>query len=164
MDARPEIKLKMQPVDIILEVTGYIGLAALWIFVSVMYHNLPDTVPIHFNLAGEADGFGEKRTTFIMPILASFQFLVLSVMQEYPHMFNYPVKITAENAERQYTIGVRMMRVVRIVLVAVFGTVEVYSNKEYLGLEFNGYLLLPVVLAILILPLSYLMIKSYRQR
>lgn len=164
METRPEIKIKLQPVDIVLEVIGYIGLGALWIFIGIIYHNLPDVVPTHFNLAGETDGYGEKRTIFLMPVMASLQFLIISAVQEYPHLLNFPAKITAENAERQYTIGLRMLRVVKIVLIAVLGTVEVYSNKEYLGLTFNSYLLLPVTLAILILPLSYFIIKSYRQR
>jgi uncharacterized membrane protein len=164
MEARPEIKLKPERIDIILEVAGYIGLAALWILVSVMYYRLPDMVPTHFDLAGEVTDFGPKKISFLMPIIASFQFLIMGVMQQYPEQFNYTVTITPENAERQYTNGVRMLRAVKVVLVAVFLTIEVYSDKEYLGLVFNGYLLTPIVLTILILPLSYFMIKSYRQR
>ncbi|PZR22491.1 MAG: hypothetical protein DI539_05335 [Flavobacterium psychrophilum] len=164
METRPQIKIKPTQTDIILEVIGYVGLAALWIFVSVMYYKLPDIVPVHFNLAGEADGFGSKKISFLLPILASFQFLVLSVVQEYPEQFNYPVTITAENAEKQYTNAVRMMRAIRVVLVTVFLIVELYSDKDYLGLTFNGNLLLPLVLIVLIVPLSYFIIKSYRQR
>ena len=164
MEARPEIKLKMQPVDIVLEVVGYAGLAVLWVFISMMYNHLPDTVATHFNLAGEADGYGEKRTIFMMPIMASLQFIILSAVQEYPHLFNYPVTITPENVKRQYTNAIRMMRVLKIVLVAIFGTIEIYSNSEYLGLELNGYWLMPVVLAILILPIGYFIVKAYRQR
>lgn len=164
MEARPEIKLKPERIDIVLEGAGYIGLAALWIFVGVMYCRLPDMVPTHFDLAGEATDFGPKKISFLMPILASLQFLIIGVIQAYPEQFNYTVTITPENAERQYTNGVRMIRTVKIVLVAVFLTIEVYSDKEYIGLAFNGYLLTPIVLAILILPLSYFIIKSYRQR
>lgn len=164
MENHPEIKIKPEAVDIALEVTGYAGLAVLWIFVSIMYYKLPDMVPIHFDLAGEPTDFGPKNISFLMPIIASLQFLILSVVQEYPEQFNYPIQITAENAERQYRNAVRMMRAVRVVLVAVFLTVEVYSDKEYLGLVFNGYLLMPVVLAILILPMSYFIIRSYRMR
>lgn len=164
MNTRPEIKIKPTRTDTILEAIGYIGLAALWIFVIVMYYKLPDVVPTHFNLAGEADGFGDKKTSFFLPIIATVQFLVLSTIQQNPEQFNYPVTITPENAEKQYTNAVRMIRALRVMLVVLFLVIEIYSDKEYIGLDFSNYLLTPLLLGIIVVPMSYFIIKSYRQR
>ena len=47
----------------------------------------------------------DKVTIWIMPAVAAIIFAVLTAVSRYPHTFNYPVRITSENARRQYLLG-----------------------------------------------------------
>lgn len=161
MSERPKIKIPLQPADKILEVMGYVALAVFWIFVSYAYSVMPETIPTHFNLAGEADGFGDKGTIFLMPIIGTLLFIVLSVVQQRPHTFNYLTEITPENAEKQYTNAVRMMRFLKVGLVVVFIFIEVLTYKTAIGSGGDlGVWIVPITLVLTFAPLLYFLIKS----
>jgi hypothetical protein len=84
-------------------------------------------------------------------------------LNRFPHLFNYLQPITQENALRQYTIATRMIRVLKLVLAGVFfallhRTVQT-AQGEAQGL---GTWFLPLVLALVYLPLGYYLYKSFR--
>ncbi len=43
-------------------------LVAPFIYLSTFYASLPNTIPTHFNIKGEADGFGDKSMAFFGPV------------------------------------------------------------------------------------------------
>lgn len=46
-----------------------------------LWNQLPEIVPIHFNIAGEADDFGPKwMTAFMLPAIALFTYIMLVVL------------------------------------------------------------------------------------
>ena len=57
-------------------------IAAPFAYASYVYPSLPDTIPIHFNIKGEADAYGGKDSIFlgpgIMAVVGLFVFLLLS--------------------------------------------------------------------------------------
>ena len=108
--ARPKIRIELTTADKAVEILGWFSLLAIWIFTIASYSNLPDTIPIHYNGAGKADGFGSKINMLMLPFIATILFVGMTVANKFPHVFNYPTKITEENALRQYTNATRMMR------------------------------------------------------
>jgi len=44
-----------------------------WVAVS-SYPQLPESIPIHFGLSGEPDGWGGRWTIFLMPVIATIIF------------------------------------------------------------------------------------------
>lgn len=161
MSERPKIKIPLQTSDKILEVIGYAALAAFWIFVSCAYSVMPETIPTHFNFAGEADGFGDKNTIFLMPVIGTLLFAALSLLQQIPHAFNYVTEITLENAQKQYTAAVRMLRFLKLALIVIFIFIEVLTYKTAMGGgEDMGIWLIPMTLVLTFGPLFYFLIKS----
>ncbi len=65
------------------------------------WNDLADTIPTHFNLQGEADGYGGKSTLIIFPIVSFFLYLLMSLAHRFPQMINVPWTFTEENLERQ---------------------------------------------------------------
>ena len=57
-------------------------IAAPLVYAAYVYPNLPDTIPTHFNISGEADAYGGKDTIFlgpgIMAVVGIFVFILLS--------------------------------------------------------------------------------------
>jgi protein-S-isoprenylcysteine O-methyltransferase Ste14 len=81
---------------------------------------LPENIPLHFNLTGEADGFGSKQSILIIPIATLVMYLALTILERFPHKFNYMLEITAENAERQYRNMHYMMKILTVYIVLLF--------------------------------------------
>jgi uncharacterized membrane protein len=56
-------------------------LVAPFIYLSTFYASLPATIPTHFNIKGEADGFGDKTMAFFGPvfigIVSLFTYLIM---------------------------------------------------------------------------------------
>lgn len=117
---RPRIQIKPTTLDIILELTSWAMLLGLWFITAINYTSLPEVIPIHFNFSGEADGHAGKPAYWMFPVITSGLFILLTLISRYPHTLNYPVKITEDNARKQYSITVRFIRIMRLVIVGIF--------------------------------------------
>ncbi|MBE6604169.1 MAG: DUF1648 domain-containing protein [Ruminococcaceae bacterium] len=62
-------------------------LIVTWSFAAVMLMLLPDTVPVHYNAAGEVDRFGSKYEQLILPVFITLltAFFLLSVGKKSIH-------------------------------------------------------------------------------
>ena len=165
MNKRPRIKLQLNQTDKILEIVGWISVVGIWALPLINYFDLPEIIPIHFNGAGKADGFGNKTHIFVLPIISSLLFIGFTILNKSPHIFNYPSQITKENAFRQYTNATRMMRVLKLVIVLLFGliifkTIEnVNGNADGLGTWF-----LPFTIGLFIILTIYFLIISMKDK
>ncbi len=163
MNQRPKIKLALTTTDKIFEFLGWVAILAIWVLVIVSYTKLPDTIPIHYNGAGTADNFGRKDSIFVLPLIATVLFTGLTILNKFPHIFNYPVNITSENAVRQYTNATRLIRYLRFILVVIFGIIVLQTiinvNKQTSGL---GVWFLPLALALIFIPVVFFMVKSFK--
>jgi uncharacterized membrane protein len=117
---KPRIKISLNKIDWMLETTGALALIALILVTIYGYRVLPENIPLHFNLTGEADGFGSKQSILIIPIATLVMYLALTILERFPHKFNYMLEITAENAERQYRNMHYMMKILKVYIVFLF--------------------------------------------
>lgn len=120
MKTRPKLNLELSSTDQVLEIIGWFTLATLWWLALMSYSQMPDTIPTHYNLAGEADDYGSKETILALPVIGTVLFVGMTIVNRYPHIFNYPTEITTENAMKQYTIATRMIRYLKLVVLLVF--------------------------------------------
>lgn len=121
---RPRIKINPTRFDITVEVMAWMALAFLWAYVIIGYPDLPEIIPTHFGRGGRADAWGSKDSVFFGPGIATVLVIFLTVLQHYPHSFNYNEDITPENAERQYGIAARMVRVLKACIAVLFIIIE----------------------------------------
>ena len=160
-EERPKIKLIPTTADNLVDLLGWIMLLSIWALTTTHYSTLPDTIPTHFNAAGEADGFGSKASIIGLPVIATLLFIGLTVLNRYPHSFNYPTAITQDNALRLYTLATRMLRYLKLVLVLVFGGIEFMTIQHATGKGAGlGVWFLPLTLVLVFLPLVYFVVKS----
>ena len=165
MNKRPRIKLQLNQTDKILEIVGWVSVFGIWALPLINYFDLPEIIPIHFNGAGKADRFGNKTHIFVLPIISTLLFIGLTILNKHPHIFNYPSQITKENAVHQYTNATRMMRVLKLVIVLLFGliifkTIEnVNGNADGLGTWF-----LPFTIGLFISLTIYFLIISMKDK
>lgn len=158
---RPKIKLVPTTSDKLVDLLGWLILLVLWGWTISHYSALPETIPTHFNGAGEADGFGSKVSIFGLPVIATLLFIGLTVLNRYPHIFNYPSPVRQDNALLLYTLATRMLRYLKLVLVIVFGGIEFMTIQHVTGEATGlGVWFLPLTLVLIFIPLIYFVIKS----
>lgn len=162
---RPRIKIELTVTDKAVEIIGWIALLTIWGLVISSYSNLPDTIPTHYNGMGKADGFGSKTNILILPMIASFLFVGITILNKFPYIFNYPVKITVENAFRQYTNMTRMLRYLKLILVMLFGLIAFKTIQGANGHSFGlGVWFLPLTIGLIFIPLTYFIMKSFKTK
>ncbi len=96
MTNKPKIRPNLSTTDKAMELIGWIVVLGIWILPLYYYSGLPESIPIHYNGAGEVDSLGGKASIFILPIISTILFIALTILNKYPHVFNYPVQITEE--------------------------------------------------------------------
>jgi len=138
---------------VLLGVSGYI--ASLY---------MPETVPVHFNIVGNPDGYGSPDYFFfwtcILAGILLFICVLLSLLRLFPNYFNYPVEITTENAVTQYQIGVDLIYVMKIGIVLTFLFIQImiiYSS-------FNGKIGYTFLLVFLPIILMFYYIGSFTRK
>ena len=165
MNKRPRIKLQLNQTDKILEIVGWISVVGIWALPLINYFDLPEIIPIHFNGVGKANGFGNKTHIFVLPIISTLQFIGLTILNKRPHVFNYPSQITKENAFRQYTNATRMMRVLKLVIVLLFGLI-VFRKIQIINGHADGLgtWFLPFTIGLFIILTIYFLIISIKDK
>ena len=165
MEQRPKIEIKFNTADKLLEIIGWITLALQWILTILNYSNLPDSIPIHFNASGQADDFGAKMYIFTLPIIGTVIFLGITILNKFPHIFNYPTAITKDNAEKQYKNAFRMMIYLKFVIVFTFIIIQyktiqtAFGNSQGLGVWF-----LPLSMGLILIPTIFFVIKAVKTK
>ena len=164
MEERPKIKLELTTADKTLEILGWVSIFAIWGLTITNYADLPDIIPTHYNGAGRIDGFGGKTNILTLPLVATISFIGMTILNKFPHIFNYPTNLTKDNVLRQYTNATRAIRYTKLIIVVVFGLIELQTirnvNEQASGL---GVWFLPLMLGLIFIPLIYFLIKSFRQ-
>lgn len=164
-EERPKLKIQPSPMDQVLELLGWGVLLALWVWTGTSYSSLPDTIPTHFNAAGVADGFGRKVSIVGLPVIATLLYVGLTVLNRFPHIFNFPTSITQDNALRQYTNATRMIRYLKLILVLVFAWISFQTIQQANGTDEGlGLWFLPLTLVLVFMPLLYFVIKSFQTK
>ena len=164
-EERPKLKIQLSPTDKVFELLGWGALLALWVWTGTSYSSLPDTIPTHFNAAGEADGFGRKASIVGLPLIATLLYIGLTLLNRVPHIFNFPTPVTPDNALRQYTNATRMIRYLKLILVLVFAGISFQTIQQANGTgEGLGLWFLPLTLVLIFMPLIYFVIKSVQEK
>ncbi|MGB5204279.1 MAG: DUF1648 domain-containing protein [Eudoraea sp.] len=142
---------------------GWVSLITIWILTLMNYSNLPETIPTHYNGAGEVDGFGAKSNILALPIVASIIFLGLKIISKYPHIYNYPTTIRTKKPSEQYTNATKLLRYLNFIIVLIFGLIVLrtiqYSNGNADGL---GVWFLPLTMGLIFVPVIYFVKKSIK--
>lgn len=158
---QPKIDIPLTLGDKVVEAIGLLLVIAFWYFTLSHFSQLPDTIPTHFRTNGEVDGYGNKWEIIILTIVGTLLYLGLSIVSRYPHKMNYLVTITEANAVKQYSIVIKMFRILKIAIVMIFFLMAFETVQIALGLSdvFGKWFLL-IVMALLFVPIFFFLILS----
>ncbi len=164
---RPKLQIPLTTSDKVIEALCWSGLVSVWAIAIVFYAQLPEIIPTHFNAAGQIDGMGSKNTIWLLPAITTVLFIGLTVLNRYPHTFNYLEEITPANAERNYRLGTRILRYSKLFLVFLFGAIILQvTNAATQNLTINdkGWMIKGIIAVSLVWPLVVLLISFLQYR
>ncbi|MNN12054.1 hypothetical protein D3C81_1250330 [compost metagenome] len=99
----------------------------------------------------------------MIPFITTVLYVAMTIINRFPHLFNYPVKITEENALQQYTSASRLIRYLKFIVVVIFGIIAFKSIPNVAATsEGVGTWFLPFVLLSVFVPVIYFLIKSVK--
>ncbi|MBT8253336.1 MAG: DUF1648 domain-containing protein, partial [Bacteroidia bacterium] len=116
----PKIKVPYEQLDIFVELLNITLLLLIWGYTLTHYFDLPETIPVHFNAEGVADDYGNKAVIWILPAIATFLYFTMFLLNRFPHIHNYMVNITEENALKNYRLSTRVLRYVNLYCLLLF--------------------------------------------
>jgi len=151
---RPIVILKLSTLDKALDLTSLSIILFTWIYTILQVAKLPQTIPTHFDFNGKIDDYGNKATLFILPSIITLVYIGMTILNRYPHRFNYMQKITVENAEKQYATATRLMRIIKLII-AVFAliiTFDILQSATIKNGDFHWWFL-PLTVVSLFLPI-----------
>lgn len=134
---RPKIKVPFEFIDIIIECLSIALLTLTWLYVLIEYPNLPDTIASHFNANGEPDSYGNKNFIWLMPSIAIIMYIGLFTLNKFPHLHNYMVNITEENALKNYRLSTKIVRIVNMLTIALFSYITYQIIESAKGEDFS---------------------------
>jgi len=165
MENKPILRIVRTKSDNVIEYVAIGTLIAIWAYVFFSYFNLPETIPIHFNLNGEVDGYGNRGILFLLAIVPTVISVGLTVLNNYPHLFNYTVEITRENAEKQYGFATRMIRYLKLCICFLFAAILFEVNMSAINTSNTlGPWFVPIAIALVLFPIVFFTIKSRRTK
>ncbi len=130
---RPKIKIALDLFDKLVEGIGILALLFLIGIPVVYYGDLPAAIPGHYGFGGTPDEYIDPATIWVLPVLGLVLYIGMGVLSRYPHILNYPIEITAENAERVYQLAVKMIRVINTEIVCMFSYITYSTIQTALG-------------------------------
>lgn len=146
-----------------------ISLTALGIQVAITVlalfgdQKLPDRIAIHFDAAGNPDGWSSPAMLLLLPSVAVINYLLLTVVTKFPSAFNYPVRVTVANRLRLQALALDMIAWLKAEIVCLFArmqwvTIQVARHPE------QGTLpsMMPVALVVVFATVTFYIAAMFR--
>jgi len=137
MSNRPKITVPYQSIDIIIELINITLLIGIWLIVIINYDQLSETIPTHFNAAGEADDFGNKTIVWSLPIIATFTFGLVFIINRFPHVHNFNINITKDNALKNYRLSTQIARFANLYSLILIGVITLHMVQMGINKPLN---------------------------
>lgn len=154
METRPKLKPELTVTDRFAESFSIFLLLLIWIMSLYYYSRLPEIIPTHFNAAGQPDAEGGKSTLFLLPVITTMLYAIMTIVNLFPHTFNFPGKITPETAMSQYTLATRMVRFIKVIMMLMFAVMTYMIIKTATGeVSGLGVLFLPIFVVATFIPM-----------
>ena len=148
---RQKFKVGRSKEGTLFELSFIVIAILVWVGIIMMFNHAPDTVPTHFGPSGTPDAYGSKYKMLFPCILMTVVGACFLAGAYFPHTVNLPgVEMT--NA-RQAMLGVRMMRIMALLFVALTAAIAADTMRGHILFVFfvlAALLIVSVVFTILI--------------
>lgn len=132
--------------DRLLELVAAAMAVCLLILTGVLYSKAPDTVPSHFNFAGEIDGWSGKEVYWIIALVFVVMMVICASAAYNRKLVNLPIRLKPAVFYRQIGLISRMCRIMTLVSGVIWLAILLAMSADMVGL--------PADVAISFIPMS----------
>ena len=120
----------MAKISFFLKLISFFILVFTWAFTILNFGNLPEIIPVHYNFAGNPDGFGSKHLMWLLNGLMTGMFLILLYLSKRPNSpwLNIPQNLKAKPVTTELVVAVLMF-----LIMLLFGNISCGSVLSGLG-------------------------------
>ena len=137
--------------DRILELVALAMATLLLVLTGVLYSKAPDTVPSHFNLAMEVDGWSGKGVYWVLAVIMLIGMAVCASAAYNRKLVNLPVRLKPEVFYRQIGLISRMCRIMTLVFGLIWLAVLLAMSASFIGLPADvTVVLIPMVVVLML--------------
>lgn len=111
------MKIKNNKIDIIIEILCLTILIGTVGYLLVNWGTIPDKIPTHYDGMGNIDGWGEKSELIFTLAITWILYIAITVIEQFPQVWNTGIKVTEENRERVYRTLKYMVHTLKLILV-----------------------------------------------
>lgn len=164
MNNRPVIDIPKTLLETLSSFLSLLIAVGSFVYIGLEWSDLPNKVPTHFNIYGEADSWGGKGSIIVPPFVGLFLWALMTGFEQYPNTHNY-LWLTEENMERQYQNSRFLLNTIKLELSLFFA----YSTWQSVQVSYGhdvglGVWELPTLLGVLFSTIGYFLYRSYRLR
>ncbi len=165
MEERPKYIPDTSSTDNIGNALGWFLFLVGWILAGTFFFYLPEIIPTHFGINGQVDDYGNRLTIFLLPAIGSLVFLLLKFLVNRPETFNFPVKITQENAQYQYRLAISFIRWLNVSILLLFNGITILIYYSAVNNSAKGSIFWIVsTLIVLFFPIIVYVTSSFKKR
>jgi len=139
-EERPRLTIKPEPFDKIIELIGFLTI----IFMI--------SLPLIYILSNRKSKYDWSLS--LLPLIGLTVYIGMTILKKSPHLFNYPNKITTENAEFQYKTAVRLIRVLNTLCGILFASMTYAITPNDLKLDMMTKIGIPITVTLMIIIIS----------
>lgn len=114
------VKIRSSSADKTMQILCLALMLGVSVYLIAGWSSFPEQVPMHYDGSGEIDRWGGKGEMILLILLWWGMYLVLSVIERVPQIWNTGVKVTAENQERVYWTLKYMIVTLKLVMTTFF--------------------------------------------
>lgn len=114
------MRIRKNKIDIFIEILCLAMLVGTVLYLIITWGSVPQEVPMHHNFAGEVDRWGSKGELLLLPILSWLLYIIITVVEQIPGVWNTGVKVTPENTWRVYRCVKYMLSTMKLIMVGLF--------------------------------------------
>lgn len=145
----------------IIEIATIVSLS-LCLYPFFYYNKITENIPLHYNVIGEVDAWGNKSIFWVITIVAFIIYIGLKLLQNRPDIFNYPTTITKQNKDRLYSLGTEMLRVLNLILCTMFSYINITTVRIALHDKTSLSTSVIILFIVLVVTIPIIYIKKMR--
>ncbi len=140
----------MKPLKLTLELIALAAIVATCAMTVWFWNALPQVIPVHFNLVGQADGWGSKTWLALMPALGIFAYALMTAVTRFPSLSAKPYRTDEQNA-RHYDMAKSLMPWLKAEMGLIYAFVQWSMINTALGAVsgLNPWIMLALVVVLL---------------
>lgn len=104
----------------ILNILSLATLISTFVYLTITWNKIPSKIPAHYNASGIIDRWGDKKEIWFIFSVTVLMFLMLSLVEHFPKVWNTGITVTKINQEKVYKILKSMLITIKFLVILIF--------------------------------------------